>query len=79
MEFKELEWHECTWYRRARTPFGLILDIRDVKGKHAWDFGDEYKTFNKGACSTLERAKVNCERAYHKYVEDNLALCTLDS
>lgn len=83
MKFKRLNWGKSdhmfgvvpTEYYVARAPFGLTLDIRLIKGRYYWDLGTEYFTLNKGSCTTLDKAKKNCERAYHKYVEDNVARC----
>ena len=77
MEFKKVDWvNEVTGLWSVKAPFGLTLDVvREMEGRYYWEFGNAYTFHKKGRCTTIESAKLKCEKAYHNYVLENLGNC----
>jgi hypothetical protein len=76
MNFKELEWEEgASSDRNAYAPFGLMLDVRQVRDKFFWELENGYYTIKNGSSVSQEKAMKNAEKAFHEYVEGNLAKC----
>jgi len=77
MEFKKLEWlNPVLDHYEVEVAFNLQLTVHKTKnGKFKWFMGNLHDNIKTGVCSTLERAKKNCEDAFHGYVMFHLLNC----
>ena len=78
MEYKKANWqqsraNENIW--SVEMPFGKYLEVMFSKGSYKWEMHDLEEMMNCGRCNTLQKAMEHAEKAFQKYVEDNLAKC----
>lgn len=59
----------------ASMAFGLYLHIELKKGVWCWKMHNLRYTICKGKCESLDEAKQEAQKAFRKYVDENLAKC----
>ena len=77
MDFKKIEW-SGDWRKTAEVPFGLELEVVETKnGSFKWMVSSMYGdcSHKSGTRQTMQQAMESAERAYHKYVTENLERC----
>jgi hypothetical protein len=77
MTFKQAKWE--AWesvYSVARMAFGIQLTIVKSEDKWIWETGNLSFVVKQGKCNSESMAKANAERAFHRYVMENLEKCT---
>jgi hypothetical protein len=77
MQFKEAKWVEWgNGHSIANMAFGIQLTVYECDWEWIWRMGNDAFTLKHGKARNVFMAKIMAEHSFHRYVLENLDVCT---